>query len=172
MTVQFYDCTKFLLCARSGSGLALMYVNLPGHRERRDVIVPILQARRMRLRDVRWGLNQRPWDILTTQAQPGGQPRPGLAGGRGTLSAPLGLTPAPACPGAADKSYQMEETVAVGSAVTGCLGMGGGARGATQGQWPQLIARHAALEAGNKWDPGLVSLQVLEEWDRVGEGKN
>ena len=43
-----------------------------------------------------------------------------------SLSAPLGLTPALACPGAADKSYQMEASVAVGSAVvTGCLGLGG-----------------------------------------------
>lgn len=49
--------------------------------------------------------------------------------GAHTLSALLGLTPALACPGAADKSYQMEATVAVGSAVTGCLGMGGGAGG-------------------------------------------
>ena len=71
-----------------------------------------------------------------------------------SLSAPLGLTPALACPGAADKSYQMEASVAVGSAVvTGCLGLGGcGAGGGTQGRWPQLLARHAALEAGNRWD--------------------
>ena len=61
--------------------------------------------------------------------------------------------------------------MAVGSAVTGCLGTGGGAGGITQGQRLQLVARHAALEAGNRWDPGLVSLWVLEEWDRVGEGK-
>lgn len=39
--------------------------------------------------------------------------------GAHSLSTPLGLTPALACPGAADKSYQMEATVAVGSAVTG-----------------------------------------------------
>lgn len=31
---------------------------------------------------------------------------------------------------------------------------GGRGWGATQGQRPQLIARHAALEAGNRWDPG------------------
>ena len=48
-----------------------------------------------------------------------------------SLSTPLGLTPALACPGAADKSYQMEASVAVGSAVvTGCLGLGGAAGGA------------------------------------------
>lgn len=61
------------------------------------------------------------------------------AAGAHSLSAPLGLTPAPACPGAADKSYQMEETVAVGSAVTGCLGMGGGAGGAPRDSGLNLL---------------------------------
>lgn len=90
--------------------------------------------------------------------------------GAHSFSTPLGLTPALACPGAADKSYQMEATVAVGSAVKGCLGMGAGL-GGTQGQWPQLVARHAVLEAGNRWYLDLVLLQILKEWDRVGEGK-
>lgn len=51
----------------------------------------------------------------------------------------LGLTPALACSGAADKSYQMEATVAVGAAVTGCLGVGGQGGGCTQGQCLNLL---------------------------------
>ena len=95
--------------------------------------VPILQVTRMRLKEVWWEFESRcPWDIFRTQAHPGDQARTG-GRQRHIHSAPhLGLTPAPACPGAADKSYQMEASVAVGSAVvTGCLGMGGGARWGT-----------------------------------------
>lgn len=70
-----------------------------------------------------------PWKSLPTQTlcQLSLGNRPGLAGGKGTLTQhPLGLTPALACPGAVDKSYLMEATVAVGLVVTGCVGMGGG----------------------------------------------
>lgn len=63
-----------------------------------------------------------------------------------SLSAPLGLTPALACPGAADKSYQMEASVAVGSAVvTGCLGLGWGAE---LGGYPGTVASTSCPPCG------------------------
>lgn len=110
---------KLLLCAGPAVGWALTYVSLTGHRDRTGVTLPILQAK-MRFRKVKEDLNQSPGDILKTQAQPRGQARAGGRQGHArSLGTPLGLTPALACLGAADKSYQMEATVAVGSAVTG-----------------------------------------------------
>lgn len=116
--------------------------------------VPILQVTRMRLKEVWWEFESRcPWDIFRTQAHPGDQARTG-GRQRHIHSAPhLGLTPAPACPGAADKSYQMEASVAVGSAVVkGCLGMGGGAR------W------------GTPRDSGLNFLPAMRHWRRETGG--
>lgn len=116
---------KPLLCAGPGVGCVHMYASLCGHKARRDVTVPILQARRMRLREVRWDVNQSLRDVLTIQAQHRGQGRAGRRQGH-THSAPhwgLGqLWPALG----QQISLIRWRPLWLLAPVTGCLGMGAG----------------------------------------------